>query len=35
MLLGLEAFNKTGTLQQQDARRRIADTLIAENRYPR
>ena len=34
MLLGLKRFTKTEPFNSKDARRRIADTLIAENRYP-
>ena len=34
MLLGLKRFTKTEPFNSKDARRRIADTLIAENKYP-
>ncbi len=34
MLLGLKRFTKTSPFNGKDARRRIADKLIAENRYP-
>jgi len=34
MLLGLKRFTKTEPYNSKDARRRIADKLIAENRYP-
>ena len=34
MLLGLKRFTKTAPFNSKDARRRIADKLIAENRYP-
>ncbi len=34
MLLGLKRFTKTEPFNSKDARRRIADKLIAENRYP-
>ena len=33
MLLGLKRFTKTASFNSKDARRRIADKLIAENRY--
>ena len=33
MLLGLKRFTKTATFNSKDARRRIADKLIAENKY--
>lgn len=34
MLLGLKRFTKTEPFNSKDARRRIADKLIAENKYP-
>lgn len=34
MLLGLKRFTKTEPFNSKDARRRIADRLIAENKYP-
>ena len=34
MLLGLKRFTKTAPFNSKDARRRIADKLIAENKYP-
>lgn len=34
MLLGLKRFTKTEPFNTKDARRRVADKLIAENRYP-
>ncbi len=34
MLLGLKRFTKTEPFNSKDARRRIADTLIAANKYP-
>jgi alkylation response protein AidB-like acyl-CoA dehydrogenase len=34
MLLGLKRFTKTEPFNTKDARRRIADKLIAENKYP-
>ncbi|MBX2933073.1 MAG: acyl-CoA dehydrogenase family protein [Ferruginibacter sp.] len=34
MLLGLKRFTKIEPFNTKDARRRIADTLIAENKYP-
>ena len=34
MLLGLKRFTKTAPYNSKDARRRIADTLIAANKYP-
>ena len=34
MLLGLKRFTKAEPFNTKDARRRIADRLIAENRYP-
>jgi len=34
MLLGLKRFTKSAPFNSKDARRRIADKLIAENRYP-
>ena len=34
MLLGLKRFTKMGPFNSKDARRRIADKLIAENKYP-
>ncbi len=34
MLLGLKRFTKFAPFNSKDARRRIADKLIAENRYP-
>lgn len=34
MLLGLKRFTKMEPFNSKDARRRIADTLIAENKYP-
>ena len=34
MLLGLKRFTKTAPYNSKDARRRIADKLIAENKYP-
>ena len=34
MLLGLKRFTKTDSFNSKDARRRIADKLIADNRYP-
>jgi hypothetical protein len=34
MLLGLKRFTKSAPFNSKDARRRIADKLIAENKYP-
>jgi len=34
MLLGLKRYTKTDPFNSKDARRRIAEKLIAENRYP-
>jgi alkylation response protein AidB-like acyl-CoA dehydrogenase len=34
MLLGLKRFTKTAPFNSKDARRRIADKMIAENKYP-
>jgi hypothetical protein len=34
MLLGLKRFTKAAPFNSKDARRRIADKLIAENKYP-
>ena len=34
MLLGLKRFTKTEPFNSKDARRRIADKVIAENKYP-
>ena len=34
MLLGLKRFTKAAPLNSKDARRRIADKLIEENKYP-
>ena len=34
MLLGLKRFTKSDSFNSKDARRRIADKLIAENKYP-
>jgi hypothetical protein len=34
MLLGLKRFTKTEPFNSKDARRRIADKMIAENKYP-
>ena len=34
MLLGLKRFTKTAPFNSKDARRRIADALIAANKYP-
>ena len=34
MLLGLKRFTKMEPFNSKDARRRIADKLIAENKYP-
>lgn len=34
MLLGLKRFTKTQPFNSKEARRRIADKLIAENKYP-
>lgn len=34
MLLGLKRFTKTAPFNSKDARRRIADKLIAANKYP-
>jgi hypothetical protein len=34
MLLGLKRFTKSAPFNSKDARRRIADKLIAANKYP-
>ena len=34
MLLGLKRFTKMEPFNSKDARRRVADKLIAENKYP-
>jgi len=34
MLLGLKRFTKSAPFNSKDARRRIADALIAANKYP-
>ncbi len=34
MLLGLKRFTKTAPFNAKEARRRIADKLIAESKYP-
>jgi hypothetical protein len=34
MLLGIKRFTKSAPFNSKDARRRIADKLIAENKYP-
>jgi len=34
MLLGLKRFTKTESFNSKEAKRRIADKLISDNRYP-
>jgi hypothetical protein len=34
MLLGLKRFTKADSFNSKEAKRRIADKLIAENKYP-